>query len=128
MTESKKEVVSVRYDLDERKGLEKKADKLCMSLSEYIRYRSLETEEHINDYKPSAKSTEESRALKFLEYNLPLLYRLLVKSTIKIEHLAMEQLSDDKFNEAQKIEYRIIKDLGVRLEDEDKEGEDKIKW
>ena len=40
----------------------------------------------------------------------------------------MEQLSDDKFNEAQKIEYRIIKDLGVRLEDEDKEGEDKIKW
>jgi hypothetical protein len=126
MTESKKEVVSVRYDLDERKGLEKKADKLCMSLSEYIRYRSLETEDHINDYKPSGKSTEESRALKFLEYNLPLLFRLVIKATIKAEQLAIKQLSDSDFQEAQKQEYEIIKRLGIRLEDEG--GSEKIKW
>jgi len=120
MTNNKTVQVKIRMTKEEKDYLEKIAEENYVSVNEYVLNL-------INSNK-YGKQTIDNRVLSFFEDHLPLLYRLLVKSTIKVEHLAMEQLSDDKFKEAQKIEYHIIKDLGVRLEDEDKDDDEKIKW
>ena len=45
MSDIKKQVVSIRLDIDEKIFLEKKAERHCMTLSQYIRHCALEQEE-----------------------------------------------------------------------------------
>ena len=110
--------VKIRMTPKEKKDFEKLADENVMSLNEYL----------MKLIKSGSREKEKSRAIEFLDKNLPLLYRLMIKTTIKTEETAKIQLSKEAYNKAQEIELALIEELGIKVEDADSYGEEEIKW
>ncbi len=124
MTDKKKHVISIRLDEEEKVLIDKKAESYCMTVSQYLRYRLLEEEQSVQY---NSKHIE-SKSLKFLDNNLPFLYRMMIKCMMKIERLAERKLSIDDIRETNIAEYDIIKQLGITKEEEGNFTKEERKW
>ena len=112
--------VKIRMTREQKSILEKDADENYMSVNEYLIYL-------INSTKyPNNKM--DSRSLKFLDNNLPFLYRMMIKCMMKIERLAERKLSIDDIRETNIAEYDIIKQLGITKEEEGNFTKEERKW
>lgn len=128
MSSSKKEFVSIRFDKEEKKLLEEKAEKKCMTLSQYIRYVLLEGDYTSDIENKNINQSQSSRAIEFLNNNLPLLYRFLIKCMYKTEAIAQKTLDSKTWDRTEDQELKVIKALGITLEEEMKDIPKIVKW
>jgi hypothetical protein len=112
-------VVTVRFEKKEKKKIEDEAQEKCMSLSQYIRHVMLEKNtENTDEDCQNNLYQDKNRAIKFLNSHLPFLFRLIISTAHKIDHLAEKQLDKKELNKTFSEEYEIIKALGITVEEE----------
>lgn len=106
MTESKGTMIGIRVSGEEKELLTDEANKLGLSLSQYIRYRALE-DDAVNR-EGTQKTPEE-----FLDKHIARIARLIVDSWVHIKAMSLNNLSEAQKDNAHAAAIREIKKMGV---------------
>lgn len=108
MSESKGTLVAFRITEDEKDLLTEEANKIGMSLSQYVRYKALEENVAQDSQKEPNKASSE-----FLEKHIAKMARVIIDGYFHIKALAYNQLSEEESNEALELAYKEIEKMGI---------------
>ena len=86
MTESKESRLTIRFNEIEKELLTQEANKIGMSLSQYVRYKSLEEDK--------VEENQQKTADEFLEKYLTKLSTMIIDGYINIKALTHKQLTE----------------------------------
>ncbi len=105
MVKSKESRVTIRFNEVEKEMLTEEANKLAMSLSQYVRYKALD--EGIKEI--SLQKTPD----EFFEKHISRMARLIVDGWVHIKAMSLNNLSEEQKQNAQNASAREIKKMGV---------------
>lgn len=118
MTENKGSI-TIRISQEEKELLTDEANKLGLSLSQYIRFKALE--EGAGNEERTQKTADE-----FLEKHIARIARLIVDSWVHIKAMSLNSLSEAQKDNAHAAVVREIKKMGI-AKWEEKYGEKTVK-
>ena len=118
MNESKESRVTIRFNEAEKELLTEEANKIGMSLSQYVRYKALEEDFLHGESKEPNKASSE-----FLEKHIAKMARVIIDGYFHIKALAYNQLSEEESNEALELAYKEIEKMGISKRKENAERE-----
>lgn len=105
MTESKGTIIAIRISEEEKELLTQEAEKLGMSLSQYIRYRMLE--------EGKASADGQKRVAEYLEKHMTKLSRMMIDAYYNIKALAVKELSDEEIDEIVELVHEEFDTMGI---------------
>ena len=105
MAESKGTMIGIRVSEDEKELLTQEANKIGMSLSQYVRYKALE------EYQ--VEENQQKTADEFLEKYLTKISRMIIDGYINIKALTHKQLTEEENDAALKISYKEFDEMGI---------------
>ena len=105
MAESKESRLTIRFNDIEKELLTQEANKIGMSLSQYVRYKALEEDKVEGDQQKTAD--------EFLEKYLTKISRMIIDGYINIKALTHKQLTEEENDAALKISYKEFDEMGI---------------
>ena len=118
MTESKESRITIRFNEMEKEFLTEEANKLGLSLSQYIRYKALEED--------TKEMNQQKTADEFFEKNISKLTRMIIDSWVHTKAMCLNNLSKAQREDAHNMSMNEIKKTGV-AKYEEKYGERTLK-
>ena len=115
MNDNKKEYIGIRLNKKEKEMLEEKAEKQCMTLSQYVRECALEklvvSAENTNNYPMSNKLPK-----NFTDEMFNRLMRMMVSAYARVNALSQELLEEEEYNKVDEEIDEVLAMLDIEKE------------
>ena len=105
MTESKELRITTRFNEIEEELLNNKAEKIGMTLSQYIRYKVLDEE--------SEQDSSQKTSLEFIEKHLAKMTRIIIDGYFTTKAIGCKQLSEEDIKVVAKESYSEFDSMGI---------------
>ena len=105
MTESKGTMIGIRVSEEEKELLTQEANKIGMSLSQYVRYKALGED--------SAGENQQKTANEFLDKHIAKMSRLIVDGWVHTKAMALNNLSKEQKEDAHQMSLSEFEKMGV---------------
>ena len=105
MAESKGTMIGIRVSEEEKELLTQEANKIGMSLSQYVRYKALEEDE--------AEENQQKTANEFLDKYIAKMSRLIIDGYFHVKAMSLNNLSKEQKDDAVQMSYKEFVKMGI---------------
>jgi hypothetical protein len=105
MAESKGTMIGIRVSEEEKELLTQEANKIGMSLSQYVRYKALEEDE--------AEENQQKTANEFLDKYVAKMSRLIIDGYFHVKAMSLNNLSKEQKDDAVQMSYKEFDKMGI---------------
>ena len=105
MTESKESRLTIRFNEIERELLTQEANKIGMSLSQYVRYKALEEDK--------VEENQQKTADEFLNKYIAKMSRLITDGWVHTKAMALNNLSKEQQEDAHQMSLSEFEKMGI---------------
>lgn len=105
MAESKGTMIGIRVSEEEKELLTQEANKIGMSLSQYVRYKALEEDE--------AEENQQKTANEFLDKYIAKMSRLIIDGYFHVKAMSLNNLSKEQKDDAVQMSYKEFDKMGI---------------